>query len=248
MNTQDRLCPQETTELLSRYRNKGDTAARDRVVEAHLYLAQIIARKFSGRGVEYDDLVQVASLALLKAAERFDPERGVQFSTFATPAMVGEVKNYFRDKSGIIRPPRRAGELAKIVGRATERLTQELHRAPRVDEIALKADLTEDEVLEGLEAAAFQPVSLDAQISGEDGEMALERVLGAEEAGYGETELRDAVGRALRELPERQREVLKLRFFQGLSQREAAERLGISQMTVSREERAALEAIKTQIG
>ena len=248
MRTQDRLSPQETAELLSRYKNTGDPAARDRVVEAHLFLAQIIARKFSGRGVEYDDLVQVASLALLKAAERYDPERGVQFSTFVTPAMVGEVKNYFRDKSGVIRPPRRAGELAKIVRRATEQLTQELHRAPRVDEIAQKTDLTEDEVLEGLEAVAFQPVSLDAQISGEDGEMALERVLGVEEAGYGETELRDAVGRALRELPERQREVLKLRFFQGLSQREAAERLGVSQMTVSREERTALEAMKRLIG
>ena len=248
MGTKDRLQPQEAAALLRRYRDTGDVAARDRVIEAHLYIAQIIARKFSGRGVDVDDLYQVASMALLKAAQRFDPDRGIRFSTFATPAMVGEVKNYFRDRSSVIRPPRRAGELAALVNRTAEALMQKLRRAPNVEEIAEAADLTEDEVLEGLETAAFHPVSLDAQISGEDGELALERVLGVEDAAYGQIELRDAVARALRELPERQREVLELRFFREMSQREAAEKLGISQMSVSRAERAALEEMKKRIG
>lgn len=243
----DRLTPQETNDLLDRYSRTGDVAARDRVVAAHLYIARIIARKFSGRGVDYDDLYQVASLALVKAIERFDPTRGVQFSTFITPAMVGEVKNYFRDKSNLIRPPRRAGELARMTEKASESLTHRLHRAPRVDEIAQEAALSEEEVLEGLEASSFKPVSLDAQLSGEDGELALERVIGAEETGYMDVERRDAVARALQALPERQREVLRLRFFEGFSQREAAERMGISQMSVSRAERSALEEMKKRI-
>ena len=240
----ERLSPQETAELMRRYVETGDWAARNRVVEAHLYIAQIIARRFSGRGVDTDDLFQAASLALVKAAERFDPSHGAQFSTYVTPVMVGEVRNYFRDKSRLIRPPRRAGELARIVERASEALTQKLCRSPRVDEIAREASLTEDEVLEGLEAAALQPVSLDAQIAQEDGEASIADALGFNDPAYADVELRDAMARAMRGLPDREREVLRMRFYDGLSQRETAEKLGISQMTVSRAERGALEKMR----
>lgn len=240
----ERLTSRETAELMRRYLETGDCAARNRVVEAHLYIARIIARRFSGRGVDADDLFQVASLALVKAAERFDPSRGAQFSTYVTPVMVGEVRNYFRDKSQLIRPPRRAGELARIVERASETLTQRLCRSPRVDEIAREASLTEDEVLEGLEAASLKPVSLDAQIAQEDGEASIADALGFDDPAYADMELRDTVARAMRELPEREREVLRMRFYGGLSQRETAEKLGISQMSVSRAERGALEKMR----
>ena len=132
MRTNRKLPPEEIERLLTLYIQTRRADYRDRIVEAHLYIAEIIARKFSGRGVDFDDLFQVAALALTKAIERFDPERGVKFASFVTPGMVGEVKNYFRDKSRLIRPPRRSGELARIVEAAREALTQELHRKVKI--------------------------------------------------------------------------------------------------------------------
>ena len=240
-----RLSPEETAALLQRYAASRAPEARDRVVEGHLYIAEIVARKFSGRGVEYDDLFQVAALALTRAAERFDPERGAQFASFATPSMVGEVKNYFRDKSRLIRPPRRGAELARLVDAAREALTQELGRAPRVDEIAACSGLDEDGVLEGLEAASMRHVSLDAAPA--EGERHVSETLGAEEQGFLDFENADLLRRSMDALTLRQRDVIRLRYFEGLSQREASKRLGISQMSVSRAERGALELLRRKI-
>ena len=234
----------EIERLLALYLQTHSPVYRDRVVEAHLYIAEIIARKFSGRGVDYDDLFQVAALALTKAVERFDPERGVKFASFVTPGMVGEVKNYFRDKARTIRPPRRATELARLVEAAREKLTQELGHAPLVEEIAEFANLTEDEVLEGLEAASAQPVSLDMQTSEEDEEMKLSSVLGTEDKGYAEFENADLLRRSMESLTPQQKEIIILRFFENLSQREVAQRIGVSQMSVSRAERSALEKMR----
>ena len=244
MRTNIKLPPDETQRLLGLYAQTGDAKYRDRVVEAHLYIAQIIARRFSGRGVDYDDLFQVAALALTKALERYNPDRGIQFASFVTPAMVGEVKNYFRDRSRAIRPPRRATELARMVETARDELIQRLGRAPRVDELAMEAGLTEDEVLEGLEAACVQPVSLDQQTEGEDAETALSGVLGAEEKGFADFETADLLRRSMDALTPQQREVIRLRYFENLSQREVALRTGVSQMTVSRTERGALERMR----
>lgn len=244
MRTNIKLPPDETQRLLGLYAQTGDAQYRDRVVEAHLYIAQIIARRFSGRGVDYDDLFQVAALALTKALERYNPDRGIQFASFVTPAMVGEVKNYFRDRSRAIRPPRRATELARMVETARDELIQRLGRAPRVDELAVEAGLTEDEVLEGLEAACVQPVSLDQQTEGEDAETALSGVLGAEEKGFADFETADLLRRSMDALTPQQREVIRLRYFENLSQREVALRTGVSQMTVSRTERGALERMR----
>lgn len=244
MRTNIKLPPDETQRLLGLYAQTGDAKYRDRVVEAHLYIAQIIARRFSGRGVDYDDLFQVAALALTKALERYNPDRGIQFASFVTPAMVGEVKNYFRDRSRAIRPPRRATELARMVETARDELIQRLGRAPRVDELAVEAGLTEDEVLEGLEAACVQPVSLDQQTEGEDAETALSGVLGAEEKGFADFETADLLRRSMDALTPQQREVIRLRYFENLSQREVALRTGVSQMTVSRTERGALERMR----
>ena len=248
MHTNKRLPPGEAERLLARFARTRNTEDRDRVVEGHLYIAEIIARKFSGRGVDFDDLFQVAALALTKAVERFDASRGILFSSFATPGMVGEVKNYFRDKSRLIRPPRRSTELIRAVDAAREALTQKLGRAPRVDEIAEAARITEDEVLEALEAASAQPVSLDQQTEGEDGEMQLSGVLGVEERGFTDFETADLLKRSMDKLTPQQREVIRLRFFENLSQREVAQRTGVSQMTVSRTERSALERMRRDMG
>ena len=242
-----KLPPAEIERLLLLYAQTQRPEYRDQVIEAHLYIAEIIARKFSGRGVDFDDLYQVASMALFKAASRFDLARGIQFASFVTPSMVGEVKNYFRDKSRSILPPRRTAELAKIVERVREQLTQQLSRAPRVDEIAEAADLTEDEVLEGLEAASSQPVSLDMNTTDDDEQLTLAHAIGTEEKGYSEFETSDMLKRGMARLTDKQREVLVLRFFENLSQREVAQQLGISQMSVSRTERAALEQLSAVV-
>lgn len=242
MNTNLRLSPGETEQLTRRYAETHEPALRDRVVEGHLYIAEIIARRFSGRGVEYDDLFQVAALALTRAAERFDPERGIRFVTYVTPAMVGEVKNYFRDKSRLIRTPRRSAERRRLVEAAREELTHTLGRAPRTDEIAARTGLMEDDVLEALEAALLPPVSLDA--APPEGELGIAETLGTEERGFLDFENADGIRRSMEALTPRQREVIELRFFENLSQREAARRLGVSQMSVSRAERGALEALR----
>ena len=153
-----KLSPGETLRLIARYHSSGDMAARDAVAEAYLYIAEIIARRFSGRGVDYDDLYQVAALALVRALDRFDPARGVQFDSYATPAMVGEVRNYFRDKSRLIRAPRGSAEALRRVSRLTGELTQSLGRSPRIDELAEAAGMNEDEVLELLEMSAPPPL------------------------------------------------------------------------------------------
>lgn len=248
MRTKLKLSSGEIERLLALYIQTRSSEYRDRLVEAHLYIAEIIARKFSGRGVDYDDLFQVAALALTKALERYDPERGVKLASFVTPGMVGEVKNYFRDKSRLIRPPRRTSELVRIVDAAREKLTQELGRAPRVDEIADYTDLSEDEVLEALEAAASQPVSLDMQTSADDEDLKLSSVLGFEEKGFAEFENADLLRRSMEKLSDQQKEIIYLRFFENLSQREVAQKIGISQMSVSRAERSALEKMRDAMG
>ena len=234
--------------LLREYAMTGNTAIRDRVVEAYLYIASIVARRFSGRGVDYDDLYQVASLSLLKSIERFDPERGVKFASFVTPTMVGEVKNYFRDRSRAIRLPRRGAEIAQSVRAARAKLEQQLSRSPRVDELAESLGLTEDAVLEALELGnAMSPASLDAEVGEEREGSPLGRLLGFDEPGYAEFERGDMLRRAMDALDDRQREVIRGRFYENLSQREMAERMKVSQMTVSRIERQALKRMREEI-
>ena len=237
--------PMDAEELLREYASTGNTAIRDRVVEAHLYIASIIARRFSGRGVDYDDLFQVASLSLLKSVERYDPERGVKFASFVTPTMVGEVKNYFRDRSRLIRLPRRGGELLRVVENARDRLQMELQRQPTAEELAERSGVSLEDVLEVLEMrGAASPVSLDALPTEDDEAAPLISFLGREDTGYAEFEKSDMLGRALSALDDRQREVIQMRFFEGKGQREVAQAIGVSQMTVSRVERQALTRLR----
>lgn len=234
--------------LLMQYARTGAPEIRDKIVEIHLYIAEIIARKFSGRGVDYDDLYQVAALALFKAIDRFDITKGIKFASFVTPTMVGEVKNYFRDRSRVIRLPRKGMQLAQMVRRARSDLEQELGRSPRVDELARHLDLSEDEILEGLEmSSASSMASLDAQIGEDEDSSPLSKFIGASEQGFADFERNDMLKRAFSHLDERQLSVIRYRFFENLSQREVAQKMDISQMTVSRIERQALEILREHV-
>jgi RNA polymerase sigma-B factor len=234
--------------LLVQYALSRAPDIRDRIVEAYLYIAEIVARKFSGRGVDYDDLYQVAALALVKGIERFDADKGIKFASFITPTMVGEVKNYFRDRSRIIRLPRRSAQLARELRENRAILEQELGRSPTVDELAERMGISEDDVLEALEMSnAMTPASLDAQVADEDSETSLSTFLGFNDPGYSDFERNDMLDRALSTLDARQRAVIIARFYEGLSQRDVAAQLNISQMTVSRIERQALEKLRERM-
>ena len=234
--------------LLAQYALTRAPDLRDAIVEAYLYIAEIVARKFSGRGVDYDDLYQVAALALVKGIERFDAGKGIKFASFITPTMVGEVKNYFRDRSRIIRLPRRSAQLARDLREAKAKLEQRLGRSPKVSELADEMGISEAEVLEALELGnAMTPASLDAQVAEEDSETPLSSFLGFNDTGYSDFERNDMLQRAMSALDARQRAVIIARFYEGLSQRDVAAQLDISQMTVSRIERQALEKLREQI-
>jgi RNA polymerase sigma-B factor len=208
---------------------------RDRLVTLHLPLVEHLARRFRNRGEPYDDLVQVATIGLIKAIDRYDPERGVEFSTYATPTIVGEIKRWFRDKGWAIRVPRRLQELRLAIGSATATLTQDLGRSPTVSELAQQIGATEDEILEGLESAsAYSTLSLDAP-DGVDGDTpAVLSNLGKEDEALVDVENRESLKPLLSELTDRERRILMLRFFAGMTQSQIAGEIGISQMHVSR--------------
>src|SRR5579875_3591685 len=211
-----------------------DPALRDKLVSSYLGLAEYLARRFANRGEPLDDLVQVASLGLVKAVDRFDPERGVEFSTYATHTIVGELKRHFRDKGWAIRAPRRMQELYLRLGKVVGTLSQQLGRSPTIAEVAAELRVSEEEVLEALEAGqAYRSTSLDAPAAGDEGET-LGMRLGDEDASLGDVESRATLSPLLAQLPRREQLVLHMRFFEGLTQSEIAERLGISQMHVSR--------------
>jgi RNA polymerase sigma-B factor len=223
-----------------------DGHIRDRLIEAHLGLAGHLARRFTGRGEPYDDLMQVGSLALVKAVDRFDPDRGVEFSTFATRTILGELKRHFRDKGWFVRAPRRVQELYLRIGQVVGTLTQEIGRPPTIAEIAEGADVGEEDVIEALEAGqAYRSGSLDAV--GPDGESLGERI-GAEDEALLDAEHRAFLSPALALLAPRERAILELRFGQGLTQSEIAERVGISQMHVSRLLNRSLVALRRSYG
>jgi RNA polymerase sigma-B factor len=221
--------------LFVEYRETQQRAIRNRLVEAHRGLAASIAHDYRGRGVDLDDLVQIAMLGTLKAVERFDPSRGIPFSSFASRTVNGEIKRYFRDRTWAVRPPRSAQERHLDLRRATAALGSRLGRPPTVAELAEELDISVDEVLEAQEAgAAYRATSLDARRPGdEDGASLAERLPGGEGASQ-PVELRMLVGQLLQTLPKREAEILRLRFYDELTQSEIAERLGISQMHVSR--------------
>lgn len=221
---------------LEEYGRTRDRALRDEIVAAQVGLAEYLARRFKNRGESIEDLVQVALLGLLKSVERFDPDRGLEFSTFATPTIVGELKRHFRDKGWAVRVPRRVQELHLRMSTVVNTLSQELGRSPMIPEIARRAEVSIDEVLEAMEAGrAYRFSSIDAGTGDdEDRSPAAAAQLGTEESGLGEVEDRMLLSPLIASLPKREQMIIQLRFFRGMTQSEIASRLGISQMHVSR--------------
>jgi RNA polymerase sigma-B factor len=208
---------------------------RDELVEMHLPLVEYLARRFHNRGELHDDLVQVATIGLSKSVDRFDLGRGVEFSTYATPTIVGEIKRHFRDKGWAIRVPRRLQELKLALAKATGELSQANGRSPTVGELAKHLELSEEEVLEGLESAnAYSTVSLDAPDGGDSDALAVADTLGTVDAALEGVEYRESLKPLLDELPAREKRILLLRFFGNMTQSQIAAELGISQMHVSR--------------
>ncbi len=227
---------EELRAKFSEFAETGNVGLRDELVAAHLGLAEYLARRFANRGEPLDDLVQVASLGLLKAVGRFDPTRGVEFSTYATHTIVGELKRHFRDRGWAIRAPRRMQELYLRLGKVVGSLGQELGRSPTIAELAAEVEVSEEEVLEALEAGqAYRFASLDAPAAGADGDgETLVARLGHDDPELAGAERRATLSPLLARLPPREQLILHLRFFEGLTQSDIATRLGISQMHVSR--------------
>lgn len=221
---------QETTD------EKERSSLREHLVEQFIGLVEFLARRFRNRGEPVEDLIQVGTIGLLKAIERFDLDREVEFSTYATPTIVGELKRHFRDKGWAVRVPRRLQELHLELTKIVGQLGHDLGRSPTVAEIAEAANTTEEEVLEGLEIAqAYNFTSLDAPIDSEGGDsVSFADQLGTEDEHLENLEYRASLAPEMAKLPERERRILYLRFFKGLTQSEIADRLGISQMHVSR--------------
>jgi RNA polymerase sigma-B factor len=236
--------PREVLDLFARL---PDADARESLVRRFLPLSEYFARRFAGRGESTEDLVQVASLGLLHAIDRFDPERGVQFSTYAAATIVGEIKRHFRDKGWAIRVPRNLQESALRVNRLLSQLWQELGRSPTVAEIAARADLGEEEVLEAIDAVqAYSASSLDAPST--EGSPTPAETMGGEDPLFGLAEEWSSIAPTLRALPARERQILYLRFFEDRTQSEIAEEVGISQMHVSRLLSQTLELLREQTG
>ncbi|WP_425518034.1 SigB/SigF/SigG family RNA polymerase sigma factor [Polymorphospora rubra] len=204
-------------------------------IEQWLPLAQHLAGRFANRGEPVDDLVQTATVGLIKAVDRFDPGRGVEFAGFAIPTIVGEIKRHFRDRTWDVRVPRRIQELRIVISEATEILPQRLGRVPTVADLARHLGISEEEVLEGLEGArAYNTVSLSTPTNDTEGAAELGDLLGGEDDELALAELRVALGPALASLDRREQQILTMRFFGNLTQSQIAERVGVSQMHVSR--------------
>jgi RNA polymerase sigma-B factor len=221
---------------------------RDELVVVHLNLVRFLAVRFANRGEPLDDLVQVGTVGLLKAIDRFDLERGVEFTTYATPTIVGEIKRYFRDKGWAVKVPRRLQELNLAVNRASDKLAIEFGRSPTVAELAEHLHAGEDEILEAQELGqAYNLLSLDSEVSGETEKKSqtLADTVGVSDAGLELLEDRANLERAFRALSGRERVIIYLRFYESVSQTEIAKRLNVSQMHVSRLQAKALEKLRT---
>ena len=232
------------------YRRTHDRALRNRLVEQHRQVGDHLVRRYARRGVSEDDLRQIALLGVIAAVERFDPSLGVNFSTFAGRTVEGELKRYLRDRTWIVRPPRRAQELHLELRRADEELTHRLGRSPTIAELAEAVDDSLDHVLEALEAGmAHQATSLDQPVAADDEQARplAERVLVTLESGFADVEARAVVAGLLDDLDERDRQVVRMRFFEGMTQPEIAARLGVSQSYLSRIIRRILVDLRDRI-
>ena len=234
------LTRRRSAELFALLREDGASepqreGAREGLVHLHLPLVEHCARRFRNRGEPFEDLVQVGTIGLLKSIDRFDLERGVEFSTYATPTIIGEIKRYFRDKGWAIRVPRRLQELRMQIGAASADLTQSLGRSPTPRELAERIGCTVEDVLEGIESSnAYSTLSLDAGDSDEDGAASMLDAIGVDDENLEHVEVRESIKPLLDALDAREKKILLLRFFKNMTQSQIAEEIGVSQMHVSR--------------
>lgn len=232
----------ETERLFAEYRRTGDISVRNKLVENYVYIAEILAKKFAGRGVEYDDLLQVASEALISGVEKFNPDMGVQFTTYIIPTVTGMIKNYFRDYSRSVRLPRRVYTLAVKVREEVNEYFKEHGAKPTVKQLSKKLGVSEELIIEALEYRA--PVSLDSTVESEDGEGLLYDVIPDTNNSFERFEDSESLKTEIRKLDPTEQKVVKLRFVDGKSQSEVGKILGVSQMYVSRAEKKIVEKLK----
>ncbi|MBR2834583.1 MAG: SigB/SigF/SigG family RNA polymerase sigma factor [Coriobacteriales bacterium] len=237
-----------TKDLFKRYQTQGDADAREQLIISHMNLVRFLANKFVNRGESLEDLIQVGTIGLIKAIDRFEPERGLEFTTYATPTILGEIKRYFRDKGWSVRVPRRLQELSAKVNQTTDKLTQTLKRSPTVDEIAQDLGVSVDEVLEAMESGeAYSSVPLEAGSSDDEDSVSIIDRYGLVDTDLAATDDRLLVEEALAEFTPKEQEVVRLRFVDGLTQGEIAERIGISQVQVSRLLKRTLKRMQEKI-
>lgn len=234
-----------TRELFRKWRQKGEKHLREEIIRLYEPLVNYFAFKFAGRGEPVEDLRQVGMVGLINAVDRFDPERGVKFTTYATPTILGEIKRHFRDKGWMMKVPRRLQELCLEAARATDELTSKLGRPPTIPEIAERMRVTEEKVIEALEAChAYELPSLEAAVTPRGGEAGMEEQLGELDKVLESVVNREMIRQALEQLSKRERQIIVMRFWQDMPQSQVAERLGISQMHVSRLQRKALQRLR----
>lgn len=238
-----------TRELFRQYKATGDPEVRDQLIVSHLNLVRFLASKFKNRGEPLDDLIQVGTIGLIKAIDRFDPSRGLEFTTYATPTILGEIKRHFRDKGWSVRVPRRLQELSAKVNQANDELTNELSRSPSVEEIAKRVGASVDDVLEAMESSsAYSSVPLEGGgFSDDDDAPSVIDHYATEDENLAASDDRIVLEDAIRDFSPREKDVIRMRFFEGMTQVEIAERLGISQVQVSRLLRRTLRRVQDKI-
>ncbi|OZV10463.1 B/F/G family RNA polymerase sigma-70 factor [Tissierella sp. P1] len=240
----------EIKNLFKSYSQNKDKDTRDKLIEKHIYIAEILSKKYANMGIEYDDIYQVACIGLIYAIDRYDIDKGYEFSSFATPTIIGEIKKYFRDKGWTIRVPRRIQELSKKINNAKVFLSQQLQRSPTVEDIATYLKCSEEEILEAMEASkVYTPQSLDVTYdsNNEDKDVNLADLIGEEDHYFSRIENNDFLVKTMEKLNDVEKQILIERYFNKKTQVSIAKMLDISQMTVSRIEKRVLEKLRKEI-
>lgn len=236
--------------LFEIYSSTKNLEVREEIINRHIYIAEILSKKYSNRGIDFDDIYQVACLGLVYAVDRFDISKGYEFSSFATPTIIGEIKKYFRDKGWTIRVPRRIQELSQKINQARNTLNQTLQRVPTIGEIADYLDVTSEEVLEAMEASkVYTPQSLDTpyESDGDDKETTLGDLVGVEDKRFDQIENNDFLSMIIGKLNDVEKKIIEYRYFKRKTQVDIATELGISQMTVSRVEKKIMDKFRIEL-
>lgn len=239
----------DSKELFRIFKGTKDKEIRDELINRYLYIAEILSKRYVNKGIDYDDIYQVASLGLIYAINRFDIDKGYEFSSFATPTIIGEIKKYFRDKGWSVRVPRRIQELSKKVNVAKSKLQQELQRVPKIEDIANYLSVTSEQVIEAMEAShVYTPKSLDISYdkNGDDKDVQLMDIVGEDDKYFDAIENRDFLKSTIEKLNKVEVKIIQDRFFDNKTQVEVASDLGVSQMTVSRMEKKIIKKLRKE--